>query len=494
MAVWSGPSLASGRLQGWTRSSWTPSLPLLLGSVLFLALAGAQGLLADPDSHWHIAVGNWIFRYHAVPAVDPYSFTFAGQPWIAKEWLSQLILAAAYDLGGWGGVTVLGAAALALAFALLLRLLLQDLQPLPGLLLTGAAIAMTAPHFLVRPYVLAFPFMLWWVAGLIKAVEQRRAPAPLLLVAMLFWANLHGGFTLGLVIAAALALEAVVGARNIEERRVVIAAWTKFGIASVLVACLTPYGPESMLVTWRIFELGDALGSIAEWRSPDFLRQPLQELVLLIAVYAALSRGLKLPLMRLLILLGLLHLYLSHARNAELLAMLGPLLLAPMAARQWPKLQASDPSGNRFAMLAGPAGQSALAATLLLLGTIGAGVVRLGDVTPPPSTTPSAALEFVREAGIGGRVFNDYGYGGYLISVGIPTFIDGRAELFGGDFLKQYVAAVTLQKPLDALLDRYDIAWTLLPREAPANQLLAHLPGWRLAYADEQAMIFVRGR
>ena len=57
---------------------------------------------------------------------------------------------------------------------------------------------------------------------------------------------------------------------------------------------------------------------IAEWRSPNFLKQPLQELILLVAIYLALSRGLKLPLIRLLIVIGLVHLFLRHARNAEL--------------------------------------------------------------------------------------------------------------------------------------------------------------------------------
>ena len=53
-------------------------------------------------------------------------------------------------------------------------------------------------------------------------------------------------------------------------------------IAALLAACITPYGPESILVTSRIFSLGDTLGMIAEWRAPDFQKQPLQELVLLV--------------------------------------------------------------------------------------------------------------------------------------------------------------------------------------------------------------------
>jgi hypothetical protein len=498
MAVASGLSVSPDIKVAPLRSAWSPSLVLALGLVLFVCLANVRGLplLSDPDSHWHIAVGNWILEHRAVPTVDIYSFTFTGHPWIAKEWLSQVLLATAYDLGGWGGVVALGAAALAASFALLLRLLLNDLKPMPALLFTVAAITMAAPHFLARPHLLAFPFMLWWVAGLVRAVEERRAPRPILLLAMLLWANLHGGFTLGLVLAGAFALDALVGARDGAERRKLFLDWLKFGIASLLVACITPYGPESMLVTLRIFELGDALAAISEWKSPNFQGQPMQELILLVGLYLALSRGLKVPVVRLLVVIGLVHLFLRYARNAELLAMLAPLVLAPLLARQWPSLQPRREAVSRLEAFARPAGRGAVALGLAFAALFAAGLVRFGHVEPPMTTTPSAALDHVREAGIHGRVLNDYSYGGYLIQAGIPTFIDGRGELYGGDFIKRYVKAVNLQggQSLEDLLDQYRIDWTFLAKNAPANKLLAHLPGWHRAYGDDQATIFVRDR
>src|SRR5262249_59404571 len=120
-------------------------------------------------------------------------------------------------------------------------------------------------------------------------------------------------------------------------------------------------GAESMLVTLRIFNLGDALSVITEWRSPNFQEQPMQELLLLLAIYLALSRGLKLPLIRLLIVIGLVHLFLRYARNAELLAMLAPLVIAPLLARQFPAIGAEPSPTGRFKALAQPAGSAALA-------------------------------------------------------------------------------------------------------------------------------------
>ena len=497
MAISSGLSLSPSAVG--TRPAWTVSWPLLLGLTMFLWLVAtaSRHMLADPDTQWHVTVGNWILAHRAVPDVDTYSFTFTGQPWIAKEWLSQVLLAGAYDIAGWGGVVALAALAFAATFALLLRLLLGDIKPILAMMFTGVAIVLTAPHMLARPHALAMPFMVLWVAGMVRAVEERRAPNPWLLVCMLLWANLHGGFTFGLLIAGAFGLEALFTARDGGERKALFFGWLKFGVATCLVACITPYGPESILVTLRIFNLGDSLKLISEWRSPDFQNQPGQELVLLVALYLALSRGLKLPLFRLLVVLGLTHMFLRYARNAELLALLAPLVIAPVLARQWPGVRPDWEAGGIFNRLAPPAGHRALALSLALTATFAAGLVRFGNIAPPNDTAPNGALAYVREANLKGNVFNHYGFGGFLISAGVPTFVDGRAELFGGEFIKDYVDAANLRGKdgsFEALLERWHIDWTMLNKDAPANKLLTRLPGWRQAYTDDQATIFVRDR
>ena len=482
MAVTSG--LSDSSVVPRAGDAWKPSWPLIAGLVLFIYLMNASGqpLLVDPDTHWHIALGNWMLEHRAVPHVDTFSFTFLGQPWIAKEWLSQVLLTAAYHAAGWGGVTALSAVAVAATFALLLRLLLRDLQAPVAILFAVAAFVMMGPHLLARPHVLAFPLSLIWVAGLVRAADERRAPHPALLLAMLLWANMHGGFTLGILLCGAFALDALVGARDAVERKALFVGWLKFGVGAVLVACITPYGPESMLVTLRIFGLGDALSMIAEWRSPNFQSQPSQELVLLVGLYLAFSRGLKLPLIRLLIVLGLVHLYLRYARNAELLATYAPLALAPLLARQWPSIAArahgSPPNAllRRVEALARPAGTAAVGLALAVAITYAAGMIRFAGIAPAADIVPTAALDYARANGLKGRVFNSYQYGGPLVArCGIPTFIDGRGELFGGDFIKlsrqhdvQLQGAVSLAKEFD----RYGIKRTAA-REGRAGQQAA---------------------
>jgi hypothetical protein len=185
-------------------------LALWVGVGLYgLQLYAGSRLLRDPDTLWQITLGQWIVAHRAVPQVDMFSFTMHGQPWISTQWLAQVLYAQAWSVAGWAGPVVLAAAAIALTFALLARELTRRLSDSAALIFVAAAITLTAEHLLARPHVLAMPVMVAWVAGLIAAADRRSAPSFALLPLMALWANLHGGFVLGLALIAPIALDAV---------------------------------------------------------------------------------------------------------------------------------------------------------------------------------------------------------------------------------------------------------------------------------------------
>src|SRR5690242_14478705 len=76
-------------------------LPLVL---LFVGLAGVQTMLGDCDTGWHVRTGQWILAHHQVPRQDMFSFTMAGQPWYAWEWLWEACFAWVFQGWGLGGV------------------------------------------------------------------------------------------------------------------------------------------------------------------------------------------------------------------------------------------------------------------------------------------------------------------------------------------------------------------------------------------------------
>ncbi|WP_423867983.1 hypothetical protein, partial [Bradyrhizobium sp.] len=309
-------------------------LPLWVGTGVYaLFLLAGNHLLIDPDTMWQITVGQWILDHHAVPETDVYSFTMRGQPWISTQWLAQVALAKARTIAGWSGPVVLSASAIAATFAWLTHWLSRRLSASATLVFVAAALALTVPHLLARPHVLAMPILVLWCGGLIAAADRRGAPSFRLLPLMALWANLHGGFVFGLVLIAPVALDAVCNAAP-HDRKSLVLRWAAFALAALIAACCTPYGWNALMAAQKILALGSALPLIAEWRPADFGSLGTFEICLLLGFGLALLAGFRLPPPRILLLLGLLHMALAQGRAAETLALLAPLILAAPLARQ----------------------------------------------------------------------------------------------------------------------------------------------------------------
>src|SRR5688572_19283903 len=98
---------------------------------LFLALlflVAGDALLRDPDTLWHIGVGRRILQTGSFPWVDHLSHTFEGHPWIARDWLSEIIFALMYEDGGWRAVAVVTLGAIALTFTVLFAELARQMR------------------------------------------------------------------------------------------------------------------------------------------------------------------------------------------------------------------------------------------------------------------------------------------------------------------------------------------------------------------------------
>lgn len=466
---------------------WRELMPWLVAALVYLVILSiGNNLLADADTYWHVTVGRWILEHRWVPHTDTFSFTALGQPWIAQEWLSQILLAAAANLAGWTGVVALVAAAAALSFGLLTHWLAEELAPRVVLILIALTFMLVTPHLVARPHVLAWPVMTLWIMGVIRAVDRRRPPPLALLPVMVIWANLHGSFTLGLVFAVAAALEAAVAAPPVMRRNVAL-SWVRFIVLATVASGITPYSFEALATTWRILSLGSALSVIGEWQPADFSHVGGLEAVLLGALALALAVGFRLGPVRAVMLMGIVHLALSAVRNNDVLGWLAPILLAAPLAAHFPALKASpaEPSTPQHRILV------AVLLLLLLPGT--ALIATARQYTPSPDVTPAAAVAALRDAGAH-RVLNDYNLGGYLVYAGVPTFIDGRTELFGGEFLLRYFRATQLKNIPDflRLLDEDDIDATLLMPSTPAVAFLDRQPGWKRLYADDVAVVHVR--
>ncbi|HJU16428.1 MAG TPA: hypothetical protein VJ770_08150 [Stellaceae bacterium] len=488
------PAVRRAAHTGWR--ALLPSWPLVMGLLAFVqTLAHPNAVLGDPDTYLHIAAGHWMFLHHALPAHDPFSYTKAGAPWIAHEWLSEIMLAAVYDVGGWSGLVLLAGACFAAGAALLTRLLLRYCDPFSTLIAVLLAGLLTLAHLLARPHLLALPLLVLWCGALFRARDDGAAPPLLLLPVITLWANLHASFMFGLALAGFLAGEAVLCPAPGASRRSEARRWGMFFLAAALAALCTPNGIAGIIQPFRLMAM-PALAHILEWQGANF--QDFQPLELWLLGFAGLgfATGLTVPPARLVLVLGLCHLSLQHIRYTELLGFVGPLALAAsLGADLAEKIHRAPPSALAHAML-----QQTLPARAPALLAVATGAVLLSlPLLLQPITrtnnwmTPATALAAAAARGLLKKpVFNSYSFGGYLIFRKVPTFVDGRAELYGNAFLADQFEAQNDRRKLAALLHRFHVAWALLSPQDGAALLLDGMAGWRRIYRDRYAVVDVR--
>ncbi|HET8997468.1 MAG TPA: hypothetical protein VFN42_12445, partial [Acetobacteraceae bacterium] len=269
-----------------------PVLAALIGYAVFLF---APPVLNDGDTWWQLAAGQWILHHRAIPFADPFSYTFAGTPWVAQEWLSEVFTALAFRLGGWDGVLMLYGTAAGLTFGLLALHLRRWTDGLCLVLLLALGAACTSGSLLVRPHLLALPVLELWTAGLLIARSRGAAPSLLLLPLMALWANLHGSFMLGLLLPLPLALEAAMDAPP--DRGTVLRGWAVFIAGAWLAALVTPQFWHGLVFPFRLLAMHD-LAAITEWRPTNFATLQPIEIALAVLLYVTWSRGIRLPLLR----------------------------------------------------------------------------------------------------------------------------------------------------------------------------------------------------
>ena len=204
--------------------SWgKPPFAIVVAVIGYVIGIFTPALLNDPDTYWHIATGLWIVRNGAIPHADPFSYTFAGAPWVAHEWLSEVVMALAWKVAGWNGIVMLFGAATAVTFGAFAYYLTRRLRQPAALVVFVLGVACISGSLLARPHLLALPLLVLWLTGLLRAREAGTGPSPWLLPLMLVWANLHGSFVFGLALVVPLAVEAWIEAR--ESRTGIVRGW-----------------------------------------------------------------------------------------------------------------------------------------------------------------------------------------------------------------------------------------------------------------------------
>jgi hypothetical protein len=506
-----------------------PSVADLIFIILLIALtygALAPRLLKDGGTGWHIRNGQQITH------TDTFSYTMHGQPWYAWEWLYDMLIAAIHQWLGLNGVVFFTAVVIAATFALVLRFTLRGGGSLPvAVILLLFAVGASTIHFFARPHVLSWLLTIIWfqLLNTLEAASETAAHPEQdrrlfwLPVIMLLWANLHGGFLLGIALCVIYLIAGLIRYFPDREDRQKIGRWLKrlavASLLSLLATFLNPYGYKLHVHIYQYLSNRFLMNHIDEFLSPNFhgVAQQYFAALLLITVAAVATKRQKLRLSHLVVIIFAAYSGLYASRNLPVSSILLTMIVAPIMSasifdtdalqRMTPRLRALILRGNAFAnrmtdMELRFRGHlwPVLALLLGLLVCIQHG--RLGgrqvmEARFDAKRFPVQAVEVTAQRGIQDPIFAPDYWGGYLIYRFFPearVFVDDRHDLYGDGFLKDYLKVMHVQPDWEKFLNERQVHWVLAPAGSSLANILKENPSWKMTYEDNTAVLFQKAK
>jgi hypothetical protein len=511
---------------------WASYLLPSAADLIFVLVVGAMScglvatrLLGDAGTGWHIRNGQLILRSHSVPHADPFSASTNGRPWYAWEWMYDAAIAAAHQRLGLNGVVFFSAVVIGLTFALLFRLLLRrgTLRQVAVIFFLLSLIA-SSIHFFARPHVLSWLFTLIWFESLDSAELAAGSAAQRRLfwlpVLMLFWVNLHGGFVLGFVLLALYFLSGLIDffraageARQFSARRLrELGAVTGL---SLVASVVNPYGYNLHVHVYRYLSDRWLMNHIDEFLAPNFHGIPQQcfaaLLLITILTLAVARERIRLSHLSVVMLAASSGLYAS--RNLPVASILLAVIAGPLLSKAifGTASNADIPPGtliSRFRSFASRMGnlETDLRGHLWPVAAVICGLMicansgrlfswQVMDAHFDAKRFPVEAAGVIAERGIHDPIFTLDSWGGYLIYRLYPhtrVFVDDRHDLYGSEFLKEYLKTIRVEPGWDALLTENHVNWVLVPKESPLANALRGALQWRVFYEDGTAVLFQR--
>lgn len=520
-----------------------PSIADLIFAALFALLLFTNlstKLLGDAGIGWHIRTGQLILADHAIPHSDPFSSSMVGQPWFAWEWLYDLLVGALDGLASLNAVVAFTALIIAATFSFAFRLLQRrgtNLVAAVSLTLLAASASMI--HFLARPHVVSWFFAVLWFWILdwsernpadhdsdLTASRKFDARLWLLPPLMLIWANLHGGFLLGLVLLGIYWMSAIwewwrLGENCFEDALAKIRAYQRVrtltitGLLSGLATIVNPYGIQLHVHIYRYLSNRFLMDRIDEFQSPNFhyVAQKCFAILVLFSLLAlALKRG-RLRASHGLLILFAVYSGLYASRNIPVSSLLLILIIGPMLSSEFGGISERFQFFERMDFLDSKLRGHAWAIVAVLLACWVVAYPGRPSATQLLATHfdekrfPIAAVDDLAkrdpqllQGGVPNQpvsIFCPDNWGGYLIYRLFPNakvVVDDRHDFYGEDFLRSYLKTIHAAPGWDDFLAQHPARYVLVSKESPLAGVLLLTPDWQTIYRDDVAIVFAQSQ
>jgi hypothetical protein len=459
---------------------------------------------ADVDLWGHLRFGLDLLQTGSLEPLDRYSFT-SDRPWVNHEWLSEIAIALAWKTAGAPGLIFLKLACIFGALALTASAVgEQGVTGRPRILLLGLTFVGILPRVAqVRPQIFSVVLFATLVRLIVRSDRGSSRPLLWTIPALTLWANLHGGWLVGLgTVGLACAGKAWDGRRT----RPAIRAVGPLLIAALAAAAtlINPYGVglwAFMIETVRFGREG-----IGEW-GPIWLEPssmivwPMFAALLLTALGASVRRPtgqrLKDP-----------HGLEDHSRRPSAVRLAIPVLLGAAALR----VNRLDTffALSTIGFLAGPLASllsrrtvpsralppswtlGAAAAALVLVLSVPVSRAAFTCIGIHPTWPESGVVEMMRERHLLGRVVTFFDWGEYAIwnmPAGLKVSMDGRRETVYSErtvhnHLQLYLGTDTGLSYLHDL--KADYVW--LPSKLPVIDVLVRR-GWHASFDGARSVL-----
>lgn len=473
-------------------------LVLLIAFISLFAMAART--VVDTDLYWHLATGRIIVETGHIPRTDPFSSTRLGVPWVNVQWLPQIGLYVLYRLGGFGALSIGVAVLVTLAGVFVWRTMTGNVfLHAFGLILFAAASGLV---WTPRPNILTF--VLLAALGYILYLFRHRSIDRLWLIPPMFlvWVNLHGGYLIGFVlIGLTLAGDAL--DRRLGQAGPACMSWVgmrKLSVVTligVLALVVNLYGINVLLLPVQTVGMEASARWIMEWSSPDFhqiAEQPMLWLLLLTLI--AIGRGgRRIDLAEGLAVAGFAFLAFVSRRNIGLYAVVVTPICVRYAAAAIEHWRGSRPAAPRNV------GIGWLNALILIVVAALAALKVLVAASPVEqanaerNSMPVEAADWIEANRPGGLMYNSYNWGGYLIWrlwPDYPVYVDGRADVYGDEFLREYLKIALAEPGFESKLAGHGVGFVVVEADSVLSPVLAISEQWAVAYRDMQAVIYVR--
>ena len=476
----------------------------------------------DPGALWHVKVGERILDSGFMER-DPFTYTFAEHVWIPQQWGGELAMACAHRGGGFDTMLLGLCAMVAGLFTWIFsRAVRNGMHPALAAVVVGGAVVVSGFHFYARPHMITIVGMGLTLAWIVDTERGRCSPWRLFALIPLYavWTNIHGGvlggvFTLGLAVAGW-------GVMWVSKRAdTPITSCRTFALFSGIVAAcaltpfINPFGME-MLHTWKRIIGSSAMKEFVSEHQPLSLDNTAGQVIAgfgCFYLFLLLGTLPKWPRVSWILPLVWFGLTLQGIRQGPLFAVLAVVAIADF----WPETiwyrllkkygdslaREPEAASRGWLWTAIPLAAVAACFTLQYRGVdvpvVGRGWARLDRIQQPVEIAGELRT-YEASVPAGTRIFNDANLGGFVLyhAPGLKIFMDDRFELYGDDWMRQYVRVV-YEEPagIEAWADDYGFDHALvmvLPDgdRLPLERHLSESPKWVPVARCDRGAIFKR--